>query len=93
VRRAPNAPILVPRRYAFLDETGVLAAERGNRIGRQLVDAAVQWAREQGLDRIELNVHEFDGSAVGFYERLGFATFSRVMALTLDESSGNDNGR
>lgn len=93
VRHAPDAPMLVPRRYAFLDEIGVLTTEQGKGIGRQLIDAAVQWAHEQGLDRIELNVHEFDGSAIGFYERLGFTTFSRVMALSFDKSSGNDNGR
>lgn len=41
---------------------------------------ALDWAAERGIPRVQLNVREANGIAIGLYEKLGFATVSRVMS-------------
>jgi len=48
----------------------VVAAMRGSQVGRRMLDALVDAARGQGLHEVRLNAQ---ASAVGFYERNGFA--------------------
>ena len=40
--------------------------------GRELVDAVAGWAAERGATALDLWVMRTNGSAQGFYERLGF---------------------
>jgi ribosomal protein S18 acetylase RimI-like enzyme len=85
-------PMVMPRKYARIDQIGVLAAEQGTGIGRLLVDAAVRWARERHATEVQLNVYELNDAAIGFYEHLGFATLRRTMTLPLDERPPCDDG-
>ena len=41
----------------------------------------VQYAKEKGLHRIELNMWEFNQGALAFYEATGFVTFRRYMEM------------
>lgn len=41
---------------------------------RQLLEAAKRLGKERGAGRCTLKVWPFNGEALGFYERLGFAT-------------------
>ncbi len=84
VRQAPDFPIVVPRRYAVVDAVVVRAGLQGNGIGRRLMDAAQAWAIAQGATSIELNVYEFNETAISFYESLGYETFSRKMSKQLN---------
>jgi len=79
----PDDPIFRPRRYAYLDEIGVLAEHRGQGIGRRLVQAAQAWALEQDVKELELYVWEDNTGAIEFYERLGYRTFRRAMKKRL----------
>jgi len=83
-RAAPDAPILVPRRYANVDSLVVKQGFRRRGIGRALMERAQAWAQAKGLDNIELHVWEFNQEAIAFYERLGYENLSRRMGKRLD---------
>ena len=52
-------------------------------VGAALAEAVQGWAREKGAREIRLEVMEFNRRALSFYERLGYTTQSRIMALKL----------
>jgi len=81
---APSYPIIVPRRFANVDNLGVKPELRHNGIGRMLMDAAQEWAIAKGATSIELSVYEFNAEALAFYRQLGYATLSRRMGKWLD---------
>jgi ribosomal protein S18 acetylase RimI-like enzyme len=83
VREAPDIPILVPRRYAVIENIVVSPAHRRRGIGRVLMERAQQWAARQGLTWVELNVWEFNEGAMAFYRELGYTTATRRMWLEL----------
>jgi ribosomal protein S18 acetylase RimI-like enzyme len=57
---------------AYLEELYVAPAERGEGAGRALLEAAMDAAREHGVDHIELNTSETDRAARSLYESVGF---------------------
>ena len=74
-------PVMLPRRYLYVDDLCVDGDARGLGIGAALMQAVRELARERGIDRIELNVWECNEGAIRFYERLGFQTQRRAMVL------------
>jgi ribosomal protein S18 acetylase RimI-like enzyme len=78
-----DQPFQVPRRHGAIDNVGVAPAWRRQGIGRALMAAAHDWARTQGLSRVQLNVWEFNTGAIALYESLGYTTFSRNMWVDL----------
>ena len=52
---------------------GIAPAFRGRGIGRRLLEATVDGAREAGLSRIELEVFSSNANAIRLYEGYGFA--------------------
>ena len=85
VRDAPTFPVLLPRRYVVVDEVVVRSSFQDRRIGRSLMDEMQAWAIAKGAASIELNVYEFNQTAIAFYERLGYQTLSRKMSKQLGE--------
>lgn len=67
----------------LLEDLFVADAARGAGLGRALVAAALDRARERGARRIELDANERNDAAVALYRSFGFAT----------ESSAYDGGR
>ena len=57
----------------YLAELYVQPSERGRGIGRALMEAAIEFARERGADYMDLGTAESDGAARGLYESLGFS--------------------
>jgi len=86
----PPIPILVPRQYALVDSIVVKSGFQNHGIGRMLMDKMQEWAIAKGATSIELHVYEFNETAISFYERLGYQTFSRKMSKELkkDKSAG-----
>ena len=76
-------PVMLPRRYLYVDDLCVDENARGQGIGEALMRAARALARERGIDKIELNVWECNGGAMRFYERLGFQTQRRTLELNI----------
>jgi ribosomal protein S18 acetylase RimI-like enzyme len=57
---------------AYLEELYVAPAKRGHGLGRALLDAAMDAAREHGADHMELGTSETDTAARALYESAGF---------------------
>jgi len=79
IRETPDVPILVPRRFAWVDTLVVKGSCRRLGVGRTLMERVHQWAIEQGATEVELHVWNFNRGAIAFYEDLGYATASRRM--------------
>jgi ribosomal protein S18 acetylase RimI-like enzyme len=86
VRDTPSVPILVPRRFAFVDNLFVREDLRRAGIGRALMTQVEQWALAQEASEMELTVYEFNIDAIEFYRGLGYATTSRRMYKPLRET-------
>jgi ribosomal protein S18 acetylase RimI-like enzyme len=56
----------------YLAELYVAPAQRGRGLGRALMEAAVELARERGADYLDLVTGEDDTAARSLYESLGF---------------------
>jgi ribosomal protein S18 acetylase RimI-like enzyme len=54
-------------------ELYVVPGERGHGLGRALMNAAIELARAEGADYMELNTGEDDVAARALYESLGFS--------------------
>jgi RimJ/RimL family protein N-acetyltransferase len=50
----------------------VAASHRRKRIGSRLLEAAVEWARGVGIQKLELHVFPHNEAAIQLYERFGF---------------------
>lgn len=87
VREAAAMPIFVPRRYVVIDELVVKSNFQGYGIGKSLMEHVQGWASANGATSIELNVYEFNESAIAFYERLGFQPVSRKLSKELPTNS------
>ena len=57
---------------AYLEELYVVPAKRGRGLGRALLEAAMDAAREEGATRIDLGTSEDDVAARALYESAGF---------------------
>ncbi len=88
IREPPAVPILVPRRYAIVDAIVVKSGFQNQGIGRRLMDEAQAWAVAKGATSIELNVYEFNATAISFYESLGYRTLSWKMSKELGRDEG-----
>ncbi len=78
------------RRFIEVDEFGVDASVRRQGIGRMMFDEIRSFAKGKGYDRIELNMWEFNESALKFYESIGFTTYRRYMECTIEEEKESE---
>jgi ribosomal protein S18 acetylase RimI-like enzyme len=60
----------------WLEDIYVEESARGAGLGRELVEAAFERARERGCRRMELDVNEANAGALRLYESLGFEAWS-----------------
>jgi ribosomal protein S18 acetylase RimI-like enzyme len=58
--------------HSYLEELYVAPDLRGNGLGRALLEAAVETARGEGAEQMELGTSEDDEAARGLYESAGF---------------------
>jgi len=79
----PENDIMLPRRSAIVEMLAVRSDRQRRGIGTDLMLAARSWATARGVDRVALNVWEFNQSAIAFYRSLGYATSSRMMEIPL----------
>jgi ribosomal protein S18 acetylase RimI-like enzyme len=57
---------------AYLEELYVVPERRGRGLGRALLEAAMDHARERGAARMDLNTSVDDAAALALYESSGF---------------------
>lgn len=66
-----NNSVLTDIKTLYIDDLCVDEKLRGRHIGRQLYDAALKLAKENGCYNLTLNVWSCNQSAMRFYESLG----------------------
>jgi GNAT superfamily N-acetyltransferase len=72
-------PGRAPSHWGYLGNAFVLAAHRNQGIGRQLLDAVLGYASENGFARVVLSPTE---RAIPFYQRAGFGPADALMLWT-----------
>jgi ribosomal protein S18 acetylase RimI-like enzyme len=58
--------------HSYLEELYVVPDLRGNGLGRALLEAAMETARAEGAEQMELGTSQGDEAARGLYESAGF---------------------
>jgi len=66
----PTNPRLAHRGFLGM---GLLSAFRGQGLGRQVLQAAMQHARRLGVEKIELSVYTTNTAAIQLYRKCGFS--------------------
>lgn len=77
----PRSPYNNARRFYRVDEFGVDESFRRKGVATALVAYMKTAAKEKGLDKIELDMWEFNKGALAFYEAAGFRTYRRYMEM------------
>lgn len=76
-------PILIPSKFAYIDDFCVKSTYQKNGIGKLLFNHVVDYAKTEGASSLQLTVWEFNEKAIKFYESLGMTTRNRKMELNL----------
>ena len=79
----PENPYMFERDYLDIDEFGVDEGSRRQGIAGEMIRFIREWAKEQGFNRLELNMWAFNRGALAFYEAVGFRTYRRYMEMPL----------
>lgn len=87
VRREASA-FTRAREYLMVDQLAVAADHRRAGLGRRLMAAAEELARELGLARVELDVRGWNAGARAFYQALGFAPAQLRLGRSGDQAMG-----
>lgn len=67
------------RVYGYVQSLLVTEPMRGQGVGRSLLAAAEDWAREKGAVESELDIWEFAEGPLQFYKQLGYQTIKQTM--------------
>ncbi|HYU91871.1 MAG TPA: diaminopimelate decarboxylase [Actinomycetota bacterium] len=57
----------------------VTSAWRGRGVGTALMDGAMRWARDAGVERVDLSVYPHNQAAIGLYRAFGFVEEGRLI--------------
>ena len=79
----PENPVKRALDYIDIDEFGVDESCRRRGTASAMIAFIRGWAKEQGVERLELNMWEFNRGALAFYEAAGFSTYRRYMEMQL----------
>lgn len=80
IYKAEN-PFMYERDFLDIDEFCVDEGFRRRGVASAMISFIRDYAKEKGFKRIELNMWEFNQSALEFYESAGFKTFRRYMEM------------
>jgi ribosomal protein S18 acetylase RimI-like enzyme len=84
VMRRPENPFTYPLEIVRIDQLSVNPEHQGKGCGKALMKAALDLARTKGIQRVVLDVWDFNRHAIEFYERQGFRAFSYEMEMRLE---------
>lgn len=77
---------------AYIGELAVATVAEGQGVGRALLAAAENWAREQGYGLVVLDTGAANTRARTFYERAGYAEESVKLVKTLQPAAAPEAG-
>ncbi len=79
----PENPFMYERDFLDIDEFCVDEAFRRRGVAKAMVSFILDYAKEKGFHRLELNMWSFNRGALAFYEAAGFRTYRRYMEIML----------
>ncbi len=72
----PENPITFPLRYLLIDQISVRPMEQNGGVGTALMKQVEAYAKELGLNKIQLDSWGFNIKAHAFFENMGFDKFT-----------------
>lgn len=69
------------RDYLDIDEIGVDKDYRRHGVASEMISYILDYTKDKGFKRVELNMWEFNQRALAFYEKVGFKTYRRCMEI------------
>lgn len=83
IHHRPDNPFTYARHYMLVDQMSVNPEYYGTGVADMLMQAVKDLAEQHQVQRIILDVWDFNGRAKRFYEKQGFTTSRRRMELVL----------
>jgi ribosomal protein S18 acetylase RimI-like enzyme len=59
-------------KYLEVDNMGVIPEYRSKGLGRELMDKAIEWAKENGFQKVYVCSYSENDKAIKFYEKCGY---------------------
>lgn len=84
IKEVSDNPVLHPIKTLFIEDLCVDQAARGQKIGDQLYQFAVNYAKKIGCYNLTLNVWNDNEGALRFYQRQGMKPQETVMETIID---------
>lgn len=84
-KQIKDNPILKDAKILYIDDLCVDQGHRGQHVGQELYHFALQEAKNNSCDRVELNVWSLNSSAMKFYERCGLTPQKIMMEIKVDK--------
>ena len=81
----PENPFMFERDFLDIDEFCVDENFRRQGVASAMIRFILDFVKEKGFKRLELNMWEFNRGALAFYEAAGFSTFRRYMEIKFPE--------
>ena len=76
-----ETPFMYERDYLDIVEIGVDKDYRRHGVASEMISYILDYAKDKGFKRVELNMWEFNQGALEFYEKVGFKTYRRCMEI------------
>jgi ribosomal protein S18 acetylase RimI-like enzyme len=83
-KKSGRPPCFEKTDFCFITDIMIKEQYRKKGYGKKLIDAVTKWAKEKGLDRIELQVVPSNDLAYAFYHKLGFTDMLHTLYLTIN---------
>lgn len=83
-KETPNINLLVPCKYAYIQDFVVAEKHRNNGVGAELMEKSKQWAKERGMDYLRLSVLPGNKDAQRFYNHHGLNEQMITMECSLN---------
>ena len=83
VYRRPETPFTHAMEMIYIEQISVNSEHQGKGYGKQLMQAAYDLASAENINRLVLEVWNFNIHAIEFYENRGFQAFNQRMELQL----------
>lgn len=79
----PESVYRYEQKFVDVHELGVLKSCQSKGYGKMLINTIKELAKQFGYPKIELNMWEFNKTALNFYEKTGFKTYRRYMKIEI----------
>ncbi|MGT2949251.1 GNAT family N-acetyltransferase [Streptococcus devriesei] len=83
LKETKDSPISKPMKTLFIDDLCVSEEARGQKIGQELYEFALKYAKDKGCYNLTLNVWNDNKRALAFYERQGLRPLETKMEKIL----------